>query len=70
MLKEDTNKLILEKIGVIKDCFRGKTKFGNSGGGSYQVWSRLFIAKDHKHRDQVLGISICGTAHTLSLINI
>ncbi|WP_455236441.1 type I restriction enzyme HsdR N-terminal domain-containing protein [Veillonella sp.] len=64
LLKEDTDKFILEKIGVIKDCFRGMTKFGNSGGGSYQVWSRLFIAKDYKCRDQVLGISICGTAHT------
>lgn len=64
LLKEDTNKFILEKIGVVKDCFRGMTKFGNSGGGSYQVWSRLFIAKDYKRRDQVLGISICGTAHT------
>ena len=38
--------------------------FGNSGGGNYQVWSRLFIAKDHMNKDEVLGISICGTIHT------
>ncbi len=39
-------------------------QFGNSGGGNYQVWSRLFIAKDHMNKDEVLGISICGTIHT------
>lgn len=64
LLKNITSSNILEKLNVIEDCFRGITFFGNRGGGQYQVWTRLFIAQDYKGKDQVLGISICGTAHT------
>lgn len=64
LLKNITSSNILEKLNVIEDCFRGVTFFGNKGGGQYQVWTRLFIAQDYKGKDQVLGISICGTAHT------
>ena len=55
---------VLKNIGVIEDCCVSMPQFGNSGGGNYQVWSRLFIAKDHMNKDEVLGISICGTIHT------
>ena len=64
LLKNITSSNILEKLNVIEDCFRGVTFFGNRGGGQYQVWTRLFIAKDYERKDQVLGISICGTEHT------
>ena len=64
LLKNITSSNILEKLNVIEDCFRGVTFFGNRGGGQYQVWTRLFIAQDYKGKDQVLGISVCGTAHT------
>lgn len=64
LLKKISSSNILNKIGVIEDCFRGFTFFGNRGGGSYQTWSRLFIAQDYEGKDQVLGISICGTAKT------
>lgn len=64
LLKKISTSNILKKIGVMEDCFRGFTFFGNRGGGSYQTWTRLFIAKDYEGKDQVLGISICGTAKT------
>lgn len=64
LLKKISTSNILKKIGVTEDCFRGFTFFGNRGGGSYQTWTRLFIAQDHEGKDQVLGISICGTAKT------
>lgn len=64
LLKKISTSNILKKIGVTEDCFRGFTFFGNRGGGSYQTWSRLFIAQDYEGKDQVLGISICGTAKT------
>lgn len=64
LLKNITSSNILEKLDVIEDCFRGVTFFGNRGGGQYQVWTRLFIAQDYKGKDQVLGISVCGTEHT------
>ena len=64
LLKKISSSNILNKIGVIEDCFRGFTFFGNRGGGTYQNWTRLFIAQDHEGKDQVLGISICATAHT------
>lgn len=64
LLKKISSPKILEKIGVMEDCFRGFTFFGNRGGGSYQNWTRLFIAQDYEGKDQVLGISICATAHT------
>ena len=62
--KEIKNSKFLEKIGVSDDCRVSMPHFGNSGGGNYQNWSHMFIAKDHLDRDQVLGISICATAHT------
>ena len=62
--KEIKNSNLLEKIGVSEDCRVSMPHFGNSGGGNYQVWSHMFIAKDYLNRDQVLGISICATAHT------
>lgn len=64
LLKKISSSNILNKIGVIEDCFRGFTFFGNRGGGTYQNWTRLFIAQDYEGKDQVLGISICSTAHT------
>ena len=64
LLKKISSSNILNRIGVIEDCFRGFTFFGNRGGGTYQTWTRLFIAQDHEGKDQVLGISICATAHT------
>lgn len=62
--KEIKNSKFLEKLGVSDDCRVSMPHFGNSGGGNYQVWSHMFIAKDYFNRDQVLGISICATAHT------
>ena len=64
LLKKISSSNILNRIGVIEDCFRGFTFFGNRGGGTYQTWTRLFIAQDHEGKDQVLGVSICATAHT------
>ena len=61
---EINNSKVLEKIEVSEDCRVSMPHFGNSGGGNYQVWSHMFIAKDYLNRDQVLGISICATAHT------
>lgn len=55
---------VLKNIGVTDDCYVSMPQFGNSGGGNYQVWSRLFIAKNYMNKDEVLGISICGTIHT------
>ena len=62
--KEIKKNDVLKKIGVTEDCYVSMPYFGNSGGGNYQVWSHMFIAKDYLNRDQVLGISICATAHT------
>ena len=64
LFKEIKKNDILRNIGVIEDCNVSMPHFGNSGGGNYQVWSHMFIAKDYLNRDQVLGISICATAHT------
>lgn len=62
--KEIKNNAVLKKLGVTEDYHVSMPHFDNSGGGNYQVWSRLFIAKDHMNKDEVLGISICGTIHT------
>jgi len=62
--KEIKKNDILKNIGVREDCYVSMPQFGNSGGGNYQVWSRLFIAKEYMNKDEVLGISICGTIHT------
>ena len=62
--KDIKKREFLEEIGVSEDCYVSMPHFGNSGGGNYQTLSHLFIAKDYRDRDQVLGISICATAHT------
>lgn len=64
LFKEIKNNDVLKNLGVTEDCYVSMPHFGNSGGGNYQNWSHMFIAKDHLDRDQVLGISICATAHT------
>lgn len=64
LYKEIKKTDVLRNIGVSEDCRVSMPHFGNSGGGNYQVWSHLFIAKDHMNKDEVLGISICGTIHT------
>ena len=64
LYKEIKNNNVLNNLGVTEDCYVSMPHFGNSGGGNYQVWSHMFIAKDYLNRDQVLGISICATAHT------
>ncbi len=66
LYKDIKKEEVLEKIGVTEDCFVSMPYFGNSGGGSYQVLSRLFITKDYLDNDQVLGISICATIHTVN----
>lgn len=64
LYKEIINNDVLKNLGVTEDCYVSMPHFGNSGGGNYQLWSHMFIAKDYLNRDQVLGISICATAHT------
>ena len=64
LYKEIKNNNVLNNLGVTEDCYVSMPHFGNSGGGNYQVWSHMFISKDYLNRDQVLGISICATAHT------
>lgn len=55
---------ILENIGVFEDKGIGKTRFGNSAGYNYQLKTRLFIAKDNRKKDQILGISLYGNYNT------
>ena len=64
LFKEIKSNDVLKNLGVTEDCYVSMPHFGNSGGGNYQVWAHMFIAKDYLNRDQVLGISICATAHT------
>lgn len=66
LYKDIKKEEVLTQIGVTEDCFVSMPHFGNGGGGSYQVLSRLFIAKDYLDNDQVLGISICATIHTVN----
>ena len=64
MLKTIDSSSILENIGVFEDKGIGKTRFGNSAGYNYQLKTRLFIAKDNRKRDQILGISLYGNYNT------
>lgn len=64
MLKTIDSSSILENIGVFEDKGIGKTHFGNSAGYNYQLKTRLFIAKDNRKKDQILGISLYGNYNT------
>lgn len=64
MLKTIDSSSILENIGVFEDKGMGKTRFGNSAGYNYQLKTRLFIAKDNRKKDQILGISLYGNYNT------
>lgn len=64
MLKTIDSSSILENIGVFEDKGIGKTRFGNSAGYNYQLKTRLFIAKDNRKLDQILGISLYGNYNT------
>ena len=55
---------ILELLGVFEDRGIGRTRFGNSAGYNYQIKTRLFIAKDRKNKDQILGLSLYGNYNT------
>lgn len=64
LLKTINKKSILESIGVYEDRGTGRTRFGNSAGYNYQIKTRLFIAKDRKNKDQILGLSLFGKYNT------
>lgn len=64
MLKTIDSSSILENIGVFEDKGIGKTRFGNSAGYNYQLKTRLFIAKDNRKKNQILGISLYGNYNT------
>ena len=64
MLKTIDSSSILENIGVFEDKGIGKTRFGNSAGYNYQLKTRLFIAKDNRKKDQILGISLYDNYNT------
>lgn len=64
MLKTIDSSSILENIGVFEDKGIGKTRFGNSADYNYQLKTRLFIAKDNRKKDQILGISLYGNYNT------
>lgn len=64
LLKSINEENILESIGVFEDRGTGRTRFGNSAGYNYQIKTRLFIAKDRKNKDQILGLSLFGGYNT------
>lgn len=64
LLKPISEKSILELLGVLEDRGTGRTRFGNSAGYNYQIKTRLFIAKDRKKKDQILGLSLFGGWNT------
>lgn len=64
LLKFINEENILESIGVFEDRGTGRTRFGNSAGYNYQIKTRLFIAKDRKNKDQILGLSLFGEYNT------
>lgn len=64
LLKTINKKSVLESIGVYEDRGIGRTRFGNSAGYNYQIKTRLFIAKDRKNKDQILGLSLFGKYNT------
>lgn len=64
LLKPINEENILASIGVFEDRGTGRTRFGNSAGYNYQIKTRLFIAKDRKNKDQILGLSLFGEYNT------
>lgn len=64
LLKSINEENILESIGVFEDRGTGRTRFGNGAGYNYQIKTRLFIAKDRKNKDQILGLSLFGKYNT------
>ena len=64
LLKSISEKSILEALGVFEDRGTGRTRFGNGAGYNYQIKTRLFIAKDRKNKDQILGLSLFGKYNT------
>lgn len=64
LLKSINEENILASIGVFEDRGIGRTRFGNSAGYNYQIKTRLFIAKDRKNKDQILGLSLFGEYNT------
>lgn len=67
LLKPINEENILETIGVFEDRGIGRTRFGNSAGYNYQIKTRLFIAKDRKNKDQILGLSLFGKYYNTQL---
>lgn len=67
LLKPINEENILEMIGVFEDRGIGRTRFGNSAGYNYQIKTRLFIAKDRKNKDQILGLSLFGKYYNTQL---
>lgn len=67
LLKPINEEIILETIGVFEDRGPGRTRFGNSAGYNYQIKTRLFIAKDRKNKDQILGLSLFGKYYNTQL---
>lgn len=67
LLKPINEEIILETIGVFEDRGTGRTRFGNSAGYNYQIKTRLFIAKDRKNKDQILGLSLFGKYYNTQL---
>ena len=64
LFKTIDDESILELLGVFEDRGTGRTRFGNSAGYNYQIKTRLFIAKDRKNKDQILGLSLFGRYNT------
>lgn len=64
LLKPISEESILESLGVLEDRGTGRTRFGNSAGYNYQIKTRLFIAKDRKNKDQIVGLSLFGGWNT------
>lgn len=64
LLKSIDDESILDLLGVFEDRGTGRTRFGNSAGYNYQIKTRLFIAKDRKNKDQILGLSLFGKYNT------
>lgn len=67
LLKSINEENILDTIGVFEDRGTGRTRFGNSAGYNYQIKTRLFIAKDRKNKDQILGLSLFGKYYNTQL---
>lgn len=64
LFKTIDDESILELLGVFEDRGTGRTRLGNSAGYNYQIKTHLFIAKDRKNKDQILGLSLFGRYNT------